>query len=201
MCVLANQGPALQDESTPQSGNISGNGVSPEAPRGAVPRNILDNMSGVTIAMLPRVERSPEGVNITDADTSRSTSKESRKWSSEAALEELISNGYDSDGENAPLSVLPEFEEEYQEHPLPSSESLEGLEEVEPQAVPIDCHEEVRIISTEDIMKLKVNELRSELKKRGLQIKGLKTELQRNLIQAMKDRVPIQKEVLEEVCF
>ena len=84
---------------------------------------------------------------------------------------------------------------------MPSSESLEDLEEVEPQAVPIDCHEEVRIISTEDIMKLKVNELRSELKKRGLRIKGLKTELQRNLIQAMKDRVPIQKEVLEEVCF
>ena len=195
MCVLANQGPALQDESTPQSGNISGNGVSPEAPRGAVPRNILDNMSGVTIAMLPRVERSPEGVNITDADTSRSTSKESRKWSSEAALEELISNGYDSDGENAPLSALPEFEKEYQEDLLPSSEDLE---ELEPRSVLNDCHE-VIILSTEDIMKLKVNELRSELKKRGLRIKGLKTELQRNLIRAMKDRIPIQKEIVEEV--
>ena len=75
MCVLAKQGPALQDESTPQSGNISGNGASPEAPRGAVLRNKMDNMSGVTIAMLPRVARSPEGKKITDTDTSRSTSK------------------------------------------------------------------------------------------------------------------------------
>ena len=50
-------------------------------------------------------------------------------------------------------------------------------------------------------MKLKVNELRPELKKRGLQMTGMEAEHQRNLIQAMKDLVPIQKEVLDEVRF
>ena len=70
--------------------------------------------------MPPQVKRLPEELNINNTDTSRSPSNESRQWSSKAALEELISNGYDSNGKNVPLFILPEFEEEYQQHPLPS---------------------------------------------------------------------------------
>ena len=138
----------------------------------------MDNMSRLTIAMLPTVKMLPGEINIQDAGTSRSINNESRKWTFKRALKELISNSHDSDGKNVPLSILPESEEEYQEHPL---SSLVDLEELEPQTALIDCQEDI-IISTEYIMKLEVNELRSKLKKRGLRIKGQKTELQKNLI-------------------
>ena len=48
------------------------------------------------------------------------------------------------------------------------------------------------LISDADIVKLKVDGLRAELKRRGLGRKGLKAELVDRLKRAMIDRVPIQ---------
>ena len=58
--------------------------------------------------------------------------------------------------------------------------------------------EEIIIIPLEEIVKPKVAELRNELKKRGLSIKGKKSKLVEALSKAMVDRVPIQKERTEE---
>lgn len=121
--------------------------------------------------------------------------------SSEAVIERLCENGYDSDGNPAPeieeLEIIDEesfpVEEDLMEEATTNTEAT--LSE------PVDDRpeEEVIIIARSEIMKFKVDELRTELKKRGLRVKGLKSELQANLIKAMEDRVPICREVTEEV--
>ena len=55
------------------------------------------------------------------------------------------------------------------------------------------------LISDNDIAKLKVDQLRKELKARGLGIRGLKNDLKERLEKAMVDKIPMANVVNEEV--
>ena len=182
-------------QNTPLSGNTSDNGVSPEVQNVIIPRSIMDSIDGGTSSVNPEANIQTEKGGNDDTDVSRCRVISNDKSPSEKTMEHLILNGYDSDGELAPASSLEEYQEEYEEPSLPSTSdaNVEVENAIEPVA------REVIIISTELIMKMKVDELRRELKRRGLRIKGLKSELQETLKKAMVDRIPIQSEIREEV--
>ena len=54
------------------------------------------------------------------------------------------------------------------------------------------------LISDDDIKKLKVDQLRQELKARGLGIRGLKNELKERLEKAMVNNIPMENIAREE---
>ena len=61
-------------------------------------------------------------------------------------------------------------------------------------AVPMGMSEEFVLISGAAVQKLRVDNIRAELKKRGLGRGGLKSELVKRLQQAMIDKVPINND-------
>ena len=113
----------------------------------------------------------------------------------ENELELRFGDGYNSDGQSAP-PCIGETPDEYFEKEVPSvDDSAEGTPVSENGST---TEPTVVIIENDVIMKLKVDVLKDELKKRALRNKGLKKELQEILLKAMVDRSPLVPESSEE---
>ena len=97
----------------------------------------------------------------------------------------LYEEGYDSDGQ-----IGPHFDANIAEGPQIYDE--DEIDEIM-TAIPTedDTPDEFVMIASEDILKLKVAELKVEIEKRGLVCSGLKKNLQEILKKAMIDRTPI----------
>mmetsp|Transcript_3515 Transcript_3515/g.5447 ORF Transcript_3515/g.5447 Transcript_3515/m.5447 type:complete len:534 (-) Transcript_3515:133-1734(-) len=140
---------------------------------------------------LPGYEESSAASTLTYGSTASSRIPDAPRMRqfcniSEAAWE----NGYDSDGNQGPFYDAVELEGEqiYDEEALveavadlPGDVSTAG-----------GTSEDVFVLLTQDeINKLKVAELKEELKKRGIKGKGKKAELQEQLIKAMEEKRPV----------
>ena len=120
----------------------------------------------------------------------------------EEEVERIFELGYDSDGEKAPY--LKENDSEMEE--LEQSCALQVGREVGETAAAVSGElltsvgpkDNFVLISDAELVKLKVDELREELKKRGLPKNGLKAELKERLRKAMLDKVPIMRELTVE---
>ena len=118
----------------------------------------------------------------------------------EDAMEYFFAMGYDSDGE------LPDFDcfedernkiDEYNEPEIQDTPSLHTTTVA--TATPTStAGGEFVPITREALMKLKVDELRRELKKRGIPVSGNKNVLQVKLQKAMDDKVPVLTETDKE---
>ncbi len=168
--------------------------------------NPLNNKTTTTPLKTPEGYYSEEGVKGT-ADFLHSTlpyiaslaSKFPIKLPEKATVmvnhdEALYEEGYDSDGQ------MPYFDKQADagEDPdlygkpsinlkplLPEPSSVEAMEHtnVKQKAPPLLMFEDVRM------SKLSVNELKTELKKRGCKLSGKKTELQARLLDALKNNI------------
>ena len=101
--------------------------------------------------------------------------------------EEVYEEGYDSDCYHAPWEGSEEvnFEiREAEEEPLPSGPTL-GT------PVPSEDNHDEKMVSIDDASKMKVSELREELKKRGLSSKGNKIELLSRLNIGIANKTPL----------
>ena len=110
--------------------------------------------------------------------------------------EEAIDNGYDSDGLQAPwvgnqLQSPDQIEAEEEALPFGSPPSL-------PAEAPLENFAQ-KILSSESIDKLKVNELKLELKKRGMNAKGKKEELVLRLKEAVEKGVKLIENLTPEM--
>ena len=116
--------------------------------------------------------------------------------SCEEDMEDLFCEGYNSDGDKAPPNIG-DGPDEYSEPLIPLVDAIG--EDVAPSDDGSDNTARIVIIENDDIMKMKVSELKDELKKRALRTKGLKGELQERLLKAMVDRAPLVDSANEEV--
>ena len=114
----------------------------------------------------------------------------------EADLEDLFDEGYNSSGEIAPQNVGDD-PDQYSEPLIPSIDTID--KDVGPSDEPTNNTARIVIITNDKIVKMKVSELKDELKKRGLWTKGLKGELQERLLKAMVDKAPMVDAASEEV--
>ena len=117
--------------------------------------------------------------------------------SSEILEDTRFELGYDSDGD------LPDFgpvEEElaqmqaYNEAPAPEEEDLTPTADIEQQDPPATATSAFVLITEDAMKKLKVVELRSELRKRGLASSGNKPVLLERLQKAMAEKTPVLEE-------
>ena len=115
--------------------------------------------------------------------------KSTATLTTESGQEQLFEQGYDSNG------YLPNFGEiEEEDHFEPAVQS--GITHDNP-TVNLDSVELATegaafvLITEEDMNKMKVDELKAELKKRGLAVRGKKDELKEKLKKAMEDKVPV----------
>ena len=102
--------------------------------------------------------------------------------------EDEIDNGYDSDGLRAPWE---ESLEEIFDGPEDEEDPLPFGPEPSSSVIPIAENDAQKIITVTDVPKLKVQDLKEELTKRGLQIKGLKKDLIGRLVDAIQNNVAI----------
>ena len=86
-------------------------------------------------------------------------------------LEDLFNEGYDSSGEIVPQNIG-EDPDQYSEPLIPSVDTIE--EDIAPSDEPTNNAARIVIIKNDDLMKMKVTELKDELKKRELWTKRLK---------------------------
>ena len=100
----------------------------------------------------------------------------------------LERQGYNSSGKIAPQNIG-EGPDQYSEPLIPSVDTIK--ENVAPSDEPTNNAARIVIIKNDDLMKMKVTELKDELKKRELWTKGLKGELQERLSKAMVDKAPM----------
>ena len=107
-------------------------------------------------------------------------------------------DGYNSDGQPPPwVSIQAEVEgfEVGEEEVLPEGEDntddSDGVETT-PNPTNTSTGNEVSMISMEDMMAMKVLELRNELKKQGLNVHGKKEELRNRLRDAIERNLPIR---------
>ena len=114
---------------------------------------------------------------------------------SEEIGEILLSQGYDSN------ELIAEY---YPEQDLIELENYRKVEielcegDAVPELAPAIAASQFVLIADSEMKKLKVDELRRELKNRGLGTGGLKKDLQARLKKAMEDRVPIVSAVTKE---
>ena len=114
---------------------------------------------------------------------------------SEEIGESLFAQGYDSDG------LLAEY---FPESDLNALEDYSKIEigtcqgDTAPELAPATDVPKFVLITDNAMKKLKVDELRRELKDRGLGVGGLKKDLQDRLKKAMQDKVPIETAVTRE---
>ena len=97
--------------------------------------------------------------------------------------------GYDSDGNAPPVSTIGDSFHVEPEAGLKTRSDAEKKSD--------DC--QVVIIDMDDIKKMKVDQLRKELRLRGLSHRGLKAELIERLNKACEDKVPLINEVTTSV--
>ena len=119
----------------------------------------------------------------------------------DAELEKLFEMGYDSDGELAPY--MTNFDDDLNdlenacdvpvgaEVSKSTTETPMGRQPAEEDQPPTD---NFIMIEEPELKKLLVDQLKKELKKRGLATSGLKTELQGRLRKAMEDKIPVLQE-------
>ena len=100
-------------------------------------------------------------------------------------VDAVCGEGYDSDGDAPPLTT--HWDTFHSESKLPSSDVPAPAEVATPTG---SVNVFVSITDTE-IGKMKVDDLRAELTKRGISKNGLKKELVEKLTRAMADKVPI----------
>jgi hypothetical protein len=112
--------------------------------------------------------------------------------------------GYDSDGQPAPWVDNEEEVEGFEvaiEVTVPDKEDNEvghGGDGPSPNPTNTSLPVSTNVLSIEDMMKLKVLELRSELKRRNLSVFGKKGELRNRLRDAIERNLPVIKEVVTE---
>ena len=110
-------------------------------------------------------------------------------------------NGYDSDDGPSFNAVNEEGPLISDEDALPDNTTVDNndvIAEVVPENVVVE-EEVVVIINNNDIDKLKVNELKNELQRRGLTIDGKKAELKVRLKDAMLRRVPLRRTAVQDL--
>ena len=122
------------------------------------------------------------------SDTGVPTTPEGRVI--QAINEDQIDQGYDSDGQRPPWEgcegvIFDGPEEEEEPLPLEAEPSL-------PEGGIAESFAE-NTITIEEVLKMKVSELKSELKNRGLDTKGKKPELVSRLKEAIEKGIPIIK--------
>ena len=106
-----------------------------------------------------------------------------------------IEDGYDSDGLQAPWegSKLAIFDlREAEESPLPF-----GPPPVSSEVPPVQNVAE-KILTVEDVPKMKVSDINRELKLRGLVVRGKKADLVIRLQEAIKNKVPLVENMTGE---
>ena len=107
-----------------------------------------------------------------------------RIYATEDSGLDLTGEGYDSDGNPPPFSSS--FDKHHQEAAV---NDFDANEEIFDDANDGSADNMFVLLENEEIKKLKVDELRAELIKRGLSKNGLKLDLQERLSKAMDDGV------------
>ena len=106
--------------------------------------------------------------------------------------EEAIDQGYDSDGCRAPWEGKDEEilnAVELEEDPLPTAP---------PPSLPLEVTPEIfaeKMCTPEEVKSMKVNEVKTELKKRGLSIKGKKNKIVKRLLESLERGDPIVQQL------
>ncbi len=101
---------------------------------------------------------------------------------------ECFEEGYDSDGQRAPWEGIEE--EEYGEEEAIGD--VEGdCDCIHPTLLPPDASPNPTILTIDSVMQMKVKELKDELLKRGISVRGKKVELQERLKEAVVSGAPL----------